>query len=214
MADTGITVTPVTGSVYTVTANGVTGDGTLGLNLNASGTGITDNAGNAIAGGANGQVYTIEHTPPVVSSVTAFGSSPNNANSEQFVVTFSESVTGVAAADFTLTTTDTSGGSALSTGGITSIVGSGTTYTVTVGSVVGDGTLRLDLKPNSSGITDAAGNGASAGFTGGDIYTIDHTAPGAPTVVLAHDTGTSNTDGITSDPTITVTPAESGGTLL
>ncbi len=33
-------------------------------------------------------------------------------------------------------------------------------------------------------------------------------------VVLAHDTGTSNTDGITSDPTITVTPAESGGTLL
>ena len=214
VADTGITVTPVTGSVYTVTVNGVAGDGTLGLNLNASGTGITDTAGNAIAGGATGQVYTIEHTPPVVSSVTALGSSPNNANSEQFVVTFSESVTGVAAADFTLTTTDTSGGSALSTGGISSIVGSGTTYTVTVGSVVGDGTLRLDLKPNSSGITDAAGNGASAGFTGGDVYTIDHTAPGAPTVVLAHDTGTSNTDGITSDPTITVTPAESGGTLL
>jgi hypothetical protein len=33
-------------------------------------------------------------------------------------------------------------------------------------------------------------------------------------VVLAHDTGTSNTDGITSDPSITVTPAESGGLVL
>ena len=54
------------GATYTVTVNGVAGDGSLGLNLNASGTGITDSGGNAISGGFTGQTYTIDHTPPSV----------------------------------------------------------------------------------------------------------------------------------------------------
>ena len=67
IADTGISISG-NGASYTVTVTGVTGDGTLGLNLNNAGTGIADLAGNAIAGGFTGQVYTIEHTPPSVSS--------------------------------------------------------------------------------------------------------------------------------------------------
>jgi hypothetical protein len=43
---------------------------------------------------------------------------------------------------------------------------------------------------------------------------IDTIAPGAPVIALAHDTGFSFTDHITSDPTLAVTAAESGGTLL
>jgi len=34
--------------------------------------------------------------------------------------------------------------------------------------VTGDGTLRLDLNSSGTGITDAAGNGISGGYTGGD----------------------------------------------
>lgn len=178
VADTGIVVTPVNGSVYTVTVNGVTGDGTLGLKLNASGTGIADLAGNAIAGGFTGQTYTIDHTAPTVTSIAALGGSPNHAGSEQFKVTFSERVSGLTAADFTLTTTNTPGGTALATTGISQISSTdGKTYVVTVGGVTGDGTLRLDFNSGSSNVTDAAGNAVSAGFTSGGVYTIDHTIP-------------------------------------
>jgi autotransporter-associated beta strand protein len=47
-------------TVYDVTATGVSGDGTLRLDLDASGTGIADLAGNAISGGyTSGQTYTV-----------------------------------------------------------------------------------------------------------------------------------------------------------
>lgn len=50
----------VSTTVYEVTATGTSGDGTLRLDLDASGTGITDLAGNAISGGyTSGQSYTI-----------------------------------------------------------------------------------------------------------------------------------------------------------
>lgn len=43
-------------------------------------------------------------------------------------------------------------------------------------------------------------------------YTFDKTAPAAPTVVLTHDTGTSATDHITNDSTVTVSGLENGST--
>ena len=191
--DTGITGVTTSDNIhYTVTVGGVGGNGTLGLNLNASGTGIADAAGNAITGGLTGSPYTIDTTPPTASSITAVGSLTNNASSEAFTVTFSEPVAGVTASDFTLTTANTPGGTALTTGGITSITTSDNIhYTVTVGSVAGDGTLRLDLKAASTGITDAAGNGATAGFASGDTYTIEHTPP-AVTSSVATGTATNN----------------------
>jgi hypothetical protein len=123
-------------------------------------------------------------------------------------VAFSTAVTGVDATDFTLVGTNTVSGS------IASVTGSGSTWTVTVNNVTGDGTLRLDLNTSGTAITDAYGNTLTAAHTGDQSYTILHTPPGAPAVVLAHDTGSSGTDGITNNPAITVTPAEAGGTLL
>jgi hypothetical protein len=211
LADTGSasgTIASVSGSgsTYTVTVSGVAGDGTMGLNLKGSGTGITDLAGNAITGGAfTGQVYTLDHTPPTVTAITALGASPNNANSDQFSVTFSEAVTGVNVADFALTTN----GTPLTTGGITSITTSDNIhYTVTVGSVAGDGTLRLDLKTNDSSITDASGNSAVTGFTSGDTYTIEHTPPAIASSVAS---GTPNPNNASSDQfTVTFTEAVTG----
>src|SRR5204862_228905 len=107
--------------------NSGTGSGTIRLDLKSSGTGITDTAGNApSAGFTSGEVYTIDKTAPTVSSIVRAGVSPTNASSVVFTVTFSENVTGVDSGDFTLTVTGVTGTS------ITSVSGSGATYTVTV----------------------------------------------------------------------------------
>jgi Ca2+-binding RTX toxin-like protein len=58
---------------------------------------------------------------------------------------------------------------------------------------------------------DAAGNiGAAASLT----FTLDTMAPAAPSLVLANDTGTSPSDKVTSNPTITYTASAAGDTLL
>ncbi len=152
-------------------------------------------------------LQTFELAAPTVSSITAVGSSPNHASSEQFTVTFSASVTGVVAGDFTLTTANTPGGAALATTGISSITGSGTTYIVTVGGVTGDGTLRLDLKANSTGITDASGISAASAFTGGDVYTIEHTPPSVSPIVA---TGTNPNNANSDTYTVTFSEAVTG----
>jgi hypothetical protein len=64
-----VATTPVTvsgtGSVYTVTINGIAGNGTLGLNLVNDGT-IRDLAINLLVGGFTGQVYSILPSEPGV----------------------------------------------------------------------------------------------------------------------------------------------------
>lgn len=52
-------LTQIDPRTYQVTVDSITGLGNLGLNLNANGTGITDNASNAITSAFTGQAYTI-----------------------------------------------------------------------------------------------------------------------------------------------------------
>ncbi|WP_418138932.1 cadherin domain-containing protein [Marinomonas sp. RS-M-Aa-14] len=162
-------VTQVSDSVYTITVNGVSSDGTLGVNLKDSGTGITDTAGNAISAGVTGQQVTIDNTGPSVVAINRDGAVLTTADSATYTVTFNEAVTGVDVSDFSL-----SGGA---TGTVASITGSGRTYQVTVNNISGDGSLRLDLNASGTGITDTVSNAIGAGFTSGDTLTIDNTAP-------------------------------------
>src|SRR5439155_1120423 len=116
----------------------------------------------------------VDTTPPTVSSINRVGSTPTNAASVQWTVTFSESVTGVDTGDFTLAASGVSGS-------ITGVTGSGTTYTVTAGTGTGSGTLGLNLVDNDT-IVDAAGNklggtGIGNGNFTGQVFTIDKTAP-------------------------------------
>ena len=60
VTSTSIAVNTITASTYTVTISGITGNGTLGLNLSSSGTGIVDLYGTGIINGITGQVYTID----------------------------------------------------------------------------------------------------------------------------------------------------------
>jgi peptidoglycan hydrolase-like amidase len=121
--------------------------------------------------------FTPTAAPLVVSSVTRNNANPTNLASVSFTVTFSETVTGVDVADFSLASTGITGAS------ITTVSGSGATRTVTVSTGTGSGTLRLNVIDNDT-ILNAAGNklgGAGAGngnYTIGQIYTVDK-----PTVV-------------------------------
>ncbi|PWG79209.1 hypothetical protein DDR33_18145 [Pararcticibacter amylolyticus] len=176
------TITVVNGSnaaEYLVTVP-VTGNGTLRLDLKASGTGITDAAGNAIPGGfTSGEMYTIDQALPAVSSILRQipAAAVTNAASVTYKVTFSENVSGVDAADFS-----TTAGSGLTAGALSVTAGaSAAEYTVTI-PVTGNGTLRLNLKSSGTGITDGSGNTVSGGYSSGEIYTIDQITPAATSI--------------------------------
>jgi DNA/RNA endonuclease G (NUC1) len=181
---TGVTGTSITnvagsGTTYTVTATtGTEASGTLRLDANA-GASIVDASGNALGAGFTGQTYTIDRNAPNVSSVTRADSNPTKAASRDYTVTFSQSVTGVDATDFTLTTTGGIAGASVS-----NVAGSGTTYTVTVNTGSGDGTIRLDVANNGS-IVSSTNVPLSAPYTSGEVYTIDKTAPTVSSSVRA-----------------------------
>jgi len=166
------------------------------------------------AGNTTEEAFTITVTagPSVASIDRAAGNALTNATSVNFTVTFNESVTGVDTSDFALTTTGTAVGT------IASITGSGTTYTVTVNGLSGDGTLRLDLDSSGTGIINTGTQAITGGFTSGQTYTLDTSSPTAPTGLdldVGSDSGTSNTDNVTSDntPTVSGAGAEPGSTV-
>lgn len=108
---------------------------------------------------------------PIVLAILRTSPNPTNANLVTYMVVFSESVTGVDASDFTLTT------SGVVNASVTSVSGAGDTWSVTVHTGASTGTLRLDLVDDDS-IQDSMYNrlgGYDAGngnFTGGEVYTI------------------------------------------
>ena len=86
-----------------------------------------------------------------------------------YSVVFTKNVYDVAAADFQVTPTGTAAGTVTSVSAT-----SGSSFTVTVGSISGDGTLRLDLLSGS--VQDIAGAGVP-GYTSGGVATFRHTPP-------------------------------------
>ena len=115
-------------------------------------------------------------TTSTVTSITRASTNPTIEDSVNFTVTFSEFVMGVDTAspfnDFALTTS-----SGISDASVASVSGSGATYTVTVDTGSGKGTIRLDV-PLSATITDLAGNLlADLPYTDGETYTITKNLP-------------------------------------
>ena len=112
-------------------------------------------------------------TAPTVASITLAGPNPTNAAVVSFTVTFSESVTGVDAADFNLNVSGVSGVS------ISGVTGSGASRTVSVNTGTNNGSIQLNLVDNDS-ILDFAGNplggpGAGNGNFSGGTYEVIRT---------------------------------------
>jgi len=169
-------VAPLDGTTYHVAVGGMTGPGDVIASLLAGV--VTDAAGNPNAPSTStDNTVTFDPVVPIVTGVRRAAPDPTNAASLPFTVTFAKPVSGVDATDFTLTTDGT-----LSGASVAGVSGSGATWTVTVDTGSGSGTLRLDVVDDDS-IRDAAANplgGPGAGngdFTAGELYTVDRAAP-------------------------------------
>ncbi|WP_296950515.1 Ig-like domain-containing protein [uncultured Massilia sp.] len=146
----------------------------------------TDDAGNAVAR-VSAAGAAVDNAAPRVTAIAPSGTPAANATEVEFTVTLSEAVTGVDAGDFVLA------GTGATTGRIASVTGSGASYTVKVDGIAGNGTLRLDLKGDGTGIADHAGNGIGGGYTAGAAHTASFNA--APQIV-SNDGGASAAIGI------------------
>jgi surface protein len=172
----------------------------------------TDGAGNTATTVTNTNItFNIDATPPTVVSINyqTPATSPTNTNSLTFRVTFTETVTGVAAADFSPIT------SGVTIGALSVTAVNGTTYDVTIATVAGSGTVRLDVL-NTATITDAANNPYVANFTTGQVYIIDQTAPVfSATAPLSNSTVTNANVSYTLSEALasgTITWTQTGGT--
>ncbi len=107
-----------------------------------------------------------DNTPPTVSSIALADASPTNgAATVSWTVTFSEAVTGVNAADFTLVQAGGVSGASIAT-----VTGSGATWTVTANTGSGTGTLGLNLVDDDS-VRDLANNRLGGTGTGNGNFT-------------------------------------------
>jgi len=119
--------------------------------------------------------YLIGQSIPSITAITPANPLTTNLGSVNYQVTFSESITGLDSADFTLSTN-------INGAVIENVSGTGNTYTVSVNTGLGDGSLRLDLTDNDS-VTNSIGTplgGLGVGngnYVNAQAYTIDKTAP-------------------------------------
>ncbi len=161
-------VAPVAGNqTWTVTVDGVTGTGTLGVDL-SNPAGITGGSG-ALADTAVGDVYQVDNTQPRVVSITRIDATPTSATRVSFAVLFDEPVYNVGTINFAPSGTLSGTPDSVSTA-------DNLTWVVTVSGISGSGTIGLDLTDTSS-IIDAAGNPLFSDFIGGEQYDIDQTGP-------------------------------------
>ncbi|WP_053094149.1 S-layer family protein [Cellvibrio sp. pealriver] len=144
---------------------------------NATLTLATPGAANSL--GAN-KALVVDGVTPSVTSTAPSGGAVSTDVSVDFTVIFSESVSNISTDDFALGTT---GGA---TGTVASVSAtSGSSVTVTVSGISGNGTIKLNLN-GATNISDAAGNVGPAAYTSGSAHTVAiPTAPDAPTIGTA-----------------------------
>jgi hypothetical protein len=177
---------------------------------------IANNRDNC-SGGTSSAVYTLSNAitvvapPPEVVSINRADFDPTYAStSVTWTVTFSRSVTGVGVGDFALTQ---SGGAAGAS--ITSVSGSGTTYTVTANTgTASTGSVRLDLIDDDSIIASdnqkLGGTGTGNGTFSGQAYTlIPKFCSTVSSDIFCDDFERSNADSIGNGWTITPVSASS-----
>ena len=154
-----------------LTAVDMNGDDRVDLaTSNSSGNSVSVLINNT-RGDTLGEIYAIDRVAPTIQSITHSSTAPTNSNSLSYTVTFSENVFGVSDDDFTLVTTGS-----VSAGAVQVLGTGGSSYTVIVTDVLGDGTIALALSYNHS-IQDASGNivAATPTFAPAQIFTTGQT---------------------------------------
>jgi len=172
----GAFVSNVSGSGATRTVSVSTVDnaaGTIGLNLDVLSPVIEDLSGNDLVTTLTGEQYLVDREDPFVTTILRSDANPTNAASVDFLVTFSESVSGPATGNFSAV-----GGGGQGAASVSGVTGLGNTRTVSVNTVDdATGTVELTLSSATPSITDALGNALTLTFTGSEIYTVDREDP-------------------------------------
>jgi autotransporter-associated beta strand protein len=125
-------------------------------------------SGTSASASSPGFPVTIDTIAPAVVSVNRQNpiAAGGSADAVVFRATFSQAVVGVDATDFAAIF---SGGLS---GAITNVAPAGEgVFDVTVGSLSGEGVVRLDVVASGSGISDIAGNALSGGFAASQTFT-------------------------------------------
>lgn len=163
-----VAVTGTGTSTRTVTISSITGDGTLGISIQAATA--SDSAGNTAPAAGPSTTFSVDNTAPTV-TISAPSSSSGRSKPITYAITYSgaDTVT-LAAADITLNKTGTANAGSISVSGT-----GNTTRTVTLSNFTGDGTLGISIKAGTA--SDSAGNsapaaGPSAAFTVGKAKDI------------------------------------------
>ena len=174
-------------------ADGLPGGNSAACNNAAAVAGGGGCGGNATSGtnrsagsGARGQVIITYDEPPVVLSIDRASFNPSTpGDAVAWTVTFSQSVTGVDASDFALVQ---SGGVSGAT--LTAVSGSGTSWTVTANTGVGNGSLGLNLVDDDSIVNAVSLPLGAAGLVNGN-FTGQVYSVAAPVPVLGKVASTS-----------------------
>ncbi len=148
------------------------GEGTIRLDIPLDAE-ITDLAGNQLSDlpFTSAEAYVVDRTAPYVVSITRLDPSPSFQSSVDYQVVFSEAVESLTEQDFYLTTTGTLG--ALPVFPILAPLDR-TTWTVTVSTGTGSGTLRLNVHQDAA-IQDLAGHLLTGlPYTGGENVRNPH----------------------------------------
>lgn len=190
---------------YTVTVSGLSGDGTLGLDLNASGTGIQNVSSANITGGYSGQVVTLDHTSPGAPAVLIMTTATDTgaSNSDGITNNATPAFTGTAEANSTVTLYDTDGVTALGSG----VANGGGSWSIT-SSPLTNGAHTLTAKS-----VDAAGNSSTASSALSATIETSAAVTGTPALSAGSDSGMLG-DGITDVSTPTVTGTGTNGATV
>jgi Ca2+-binding RTX toxin-like protein len=148
----------------------------------------TDAAGNVSAASAN---YTVTVDTSAAAPSLALAADTGSSNSDGITNIGTINVTGLEAGASWQYSTDA---------GISWLAGTGTSFDLSSGNY-GAGSILVRQ-------SDIAGNTSANGQLG--AVSIDNSAPTAPSLALAADTGSSNSDGITNNGTVNVTGLEAG----
>lgn len=157
----------------------------------------------ASATGAAAVNFTLtNNVAPMVVSIVRGNSSPTNAGSVTFNLSYSESVTNATAGNFTLVP-----GGGVTGAMITNVVCNmgAQSCVITVNTGTNSGTLGLNMT-NSTGVADSGGAAVSNLPFTGQVYTIDKDAP--DTTITANPTNPSNS----ANASFSFTGNDGGGT--
>lgn len=166
-----------TNTSYDVTVNTGSGNGAITLRLIDDDSVTSRARGVPLNGNVDSPNYNIFKTPPAVASIVRVGNSPTGNATATFTVAFTQDVTGVTKDDFVPVASG-----ALTGASVTAVTPvDARTYTVTLNTGSGDGSLGLNLADNDS-IRNSVnvalgGKGNGNGNFSGPAFSVIKSAP-------------------------------------